>query len=411
MSRLKLLRQREEGRFPSSSSEFARRALYGDHSTWRPSHKHQIHAFQNSGTSTTALDLESRWLLSGSSKGDVSIHDIWSDKKAPLQLAKCPRDHSLLAAVQWYPVDNGVFFTASAAGSVSIWDTNSMEVVLTSKPFEFTETSSSYALRCMSVSNSSLLAAVGSNGSSTVKLMDLQSGATSHSLSFAGCHSGVTAVRWSSTNPNLLASCSGTVVLWDIRRPNCVLATLNEEDRPSKPDVSTSYYFDSSHFLRKGNKLRKTAKDTATSTTATNVVFDQTGKYLVSVCGRRRTMSVWDLRFAPKPIRQLRNFVSENSGKPVERSNTTQPLMVTGEAHEQLVWVTRDNKWVGYPLLYDPNGDGKPAHVLRGHLGKVQAATTHSHLMVTAATDSVVLTWERGKVPKQQRPFVEDDDW
>ena len=170
-----------------------------------------------------------------------------------------------MSSVQWYH-DTGIFLTSSRSGSVLLWDTAAMAPVLESRPFRYEGSSAvsvssaaasartsstsntvddnhqpnsttTSSVACLQVSPFSLLAATGSPGSPKVKLVDLRSGASSHSLTppHSNNGGGVTAVRWSPVHRHLLVGCGGggVVALWDIRHTQRPLTVLNGDHRPA----------------------------------------------------------------------------------------------------------------------------------------------------------------------------------
>ena len=432
---LGLLLLRHEGR--CGGSDFRDWVLYGKNlqqhepekrqewklsSTTRiqPSHSRSYQSYN------TALDLcrDSRFLLAGSGGGTVSIYDfrektpppssptLLSHAYHPIQQAETVGGNSL-SSVQWYH-DTGIFLTASMGGSVLLWDTAAMTPVLESQPFQY-EGSSNTSLSCMQISPFSLLAATGSRGSPKVKLVDLRSGASSHSLTSVGHKGGVTAVRWSPVNSHMLASCAGVIALWDIRRPRVPLAVLDSDHRPADAKLSTAYALDGAHWRPKKRKsggrgvisapsssFSSTTRDT--QTTATSAVFDPMGQHLVTVCEKRREVNVWDLRFQTAPVMLPRRFVDPNNGKPVDRG-MEQPLLMTGtRKSDRTVWVTKGDNMHGYSLF--DNADGRPDVVLKGHLGRIVAATTGGSdtTIITSARDRLTLVWERHK----DKPLLSD---
>eukprot|EP00611_Tribonema_gayanum_P005007 TRINITY_DN1424_c0_g1_i1.p1 TRINITY_DN1424_c0_g1~~TRINITY_DN1424_c0_g1_i1.p1 ORF type:complete len:382 (-),score=94.59 TRINITY_DN1424_c0_g1_i1:1600-2745(-) len=124
------------------------------------------------------------------------------------------RGHCYAAsAVQWYPVDNGLFISAGMDGVVKAWDTNTFKVVL---DFNLPAMVFAAALPPSSAAQHSLIATGLKEPS--VRLCDLQSGGCTHILPG---HSGeVWAVAWSPADEYLLASGATDcrVRLWDIRR-------------------------------------------------------------------------------------------------------------------------------------------------------------------------------------------------
>jgi DNA excision repair protein ERCC-8 len=100
--------------------------------------------------------IEGRFLLSGSSDATVCIYDLskWgtdeflsgktpsarSNVYKPVARSvrvpfsgelETPHGHShAVEAVQWYPIDTGAFISASADGTILVWDTHGMEPVI-----------------------------------------------------------------------------------------------------------------------------------------------------------------------------------------------------------------------------------------------------------------------------------------
>lgn len=447
------------------------------HCYWRLSTRHQIRPGGRS--ETTALNVSSsggasaQFLLTGSRHGRVSIYDLWErvgnksfsnhprfqheqqqQCHRPIQQASVGGSSNssttttTIAAVQWYPVDTGIFFTASAAGSVAVWDTNAMVPVLQAKPFQFqyqqqqqqsvnnhNSSSSNIALRCMHVSTTlshTLLAATGSNGSATVKIVDLKSGAASHSLnasvlfgnkptngSGAG-GGGVAAVQWSPTHDHILASCccsgSGTL-LWDIRHCTRPLVVLDSAHRPADSSVSnaTNLHRDSSPLRISGGIPRgwnqKSAIPHPQPALATNLAFTENGQQLVTVCGTRREIDVWDLYGSDAPMRRLQSFTNASGGKPLcfsAGSLQQQPLLLTSNSpsirsrrkRSTFIWVANGQDVDAYDMNSDSTLGGRPIATLRGHLGNVRAAVAipAPRQIISAAEDGLLLVWEQSQL-------------
>jgi WD40 repeat protein len=416
--------------------------------SWRVSQSKQIRPASRSATTALALcdHPAAQYLLAGTKDGHVAIYDLWETsttcsvtattastttqgivRHAPIQQATVTTagggnsaGGGSVTAVQWYPVDTGIFLTASAAGTLALWDSTAMVPVLTVAPFAFTEHSSSYMLRCMDASPfNGTLVATGSNGSATIQLVDVSTGAASHALtppstnSTNGGSRGVTAVQWSPTHTYTLASCGGgrNVHLWDIRRSKQPLATLDDEYRPTDPTVSRGLHRDSVNYYSHSGKQQPNQLRTRSSVvvkrpaSATNLCFTETGQHLVTVCGVRRELAVWDLCACPDaPVRLRQSFQSAAGGKAIYNS-TLQPLIVTAlqtarRRREQSTWI-----WVSSsPTTLDAydalsiSDRCTPVATLRGHLGPITAAVATKQALprqvITAANDGLVLAWD-----------------
>ena len=83
---------------------------------------------------------EGRYLLSGASDGSAAVFDVWNATEYETGFIAKHR-HILLvdkqhqnghkfaiSAAVWYPVDTGLFVTASFDQYVKVWDTNSTQV-------------------------------------------------------------------------------------------------------------------------------------------------------------------------------------------------------------------------------------------------------------------------------------------
>lgn len=116
----------------------------------------------------------------------------------------------------------------------------------------------------------------------SVRLVDLHSGASTHSL--AGHHGAVLAVSWSPTKEHILASggVDGTVRLWDIRKSSGALGVLDLED--SMGIVGTDGMGENSRSRHSGR---------AHSATVNGLTWTEDGLYLISA-GHDDRVRVWD---------------------------------------------------------------------------------------------------------------------
>jgi WD40 repeat protein len=486
---LTLLRLRDEGR--CRDARFARAIRYGVQQPhggggsssreqyWSLSKSQRIHPpvtdnyRRSSRPWTTAMDLSSdggRFLLTGGSSGTVCVYDFGDQDSHLLQqrsndvpnnnnnnnnsgtaphfyrpLQQAETTTSSLSAVQWYH-DAGIFLTASTNGTVVLWDTEAMSAVLEVQPFQYdhysrlqnntasAQTSHQNSCHCLKLSPTSMLAATGSHYSHLVKLVDFRSGTSSHTLTHNN-KEGVTAVQWWPHNEHVVASCAGTVNLWDIRRSRLPLAVLDEEIRAHQLNdhgeclVSTAVQKDGAHWgaaspQRVQQQQRKqsvastkfasangsfTNNNKNIHTTATNLAFAGP-HHLVTVCGKRRTIQVWDLRYSPSPMVLPHRYVDLHHGKPLDSSTGSnlepQPLAVTGHCHrDRILWVTRDHALHGY-RLYDNAPGSTPDVVLRGHWGRIHVVASSSSeehnnddakLVTASPTDRLMLVWKRQK--------------
>jgi DNA excision repair protein ERCC-8 len=127
-------------------------------------------------------------------------------------------------------------------------------------------------------SNLEVILTLGGAEHPSIRLLDLRTGGITHTL--IGHELGfVIPVRWSPTNPYLLASggSDGTVRLWDVRRGKACLASLDQHNTASR---------------EKGGWLNRMNR--AHDGVVNGLEFTADGLHLVSI-GHDDKMRVWDL--------------------------------------------------------------------------------------------------------------------
>ena len=125
--------------------------------------------------------------------------------------------------MSFYPFDSLAFLSSSYDHTLKIYDS---QTLTPSTSFDLTSVVYSHALSPIA---SHLLVACATQHSA-VRLVDLRSGASAHSL--AGHRGGVLSAAWSPQDDHILASggVDGTVRFWDIRRSSGNLGVLDLED-------------------------------------------------------------------------------------------------------------------------------------------------------------------------------------
>jgi DNA excision repair protein ERCC-8 len=360
----------------------------------------QIVSPHRGSISTLHMDrTEGRFLLAGSSDATISIYDLspWGrdpllnshqspENAAPKSVYKPvaqslrrttsngPGHSASIVRAEWYAFDTGAFVSASSDGALVVWDTQAMQPVVQWQPFP---SICSFHLSKSSGRSESLLA-VCSKDDTTVKLVDLRSGAASHILT--GHLRGVTAVQWCPTFDVVLASGSrdGTVRLWDIRKAGsrATICTLDREE--SSPLPLRPYRSDFRHLRYRQTKGPNSYQDTSAvsshSGPVDGVLFTPDGQFLVT-CGATQ-LQLWDLRSRGHLV--ARNFAG--SAQP--------PLLVVGRR----VWMPFGNTKIG---SYGLDEGGPPQQILDGHLGKVTAleCSDDSLQLMSGAADGMILVW------------------
>lgn len=178
--------------------------------------------------------------------------------------------------MSFYPFDSLAFLSSSYDHTLKIYAT---ETLTPSASFDLDSVVYSHALS--PVADHLLVACATQHPA--VRLVDLRSGASTHSL--AGHQGAVLSISWSPINDHILASggSDGTVRLWDIRRSAGNLGVLNLEDSIGIGDQDG---------LGKNTRSRNVGK--AHIGACNGVVWTDDGKYLVTA-GHDERVRVWDV--------------------------------------------------------------------------------------------------------------------
>lgn len=216
----------------------------------------------NGSISAMKLDNTESFILIGDSRASVRLIPIGRTKReinvkentisAPPQ-SKSKRDRRqsaqnphqptrAISSVKWWSVDNGMFFCGSMDGNVSIWDSELLEPVYSTKPSP-EPNYKVFSIACHpTAARHSFLAVGGSD--SQVKIVDTKTGVPSSG--FIGHKEPVAAVEWIPYNEYLLASGSydGSIRIWDIRKPGSVAVRglLDSSVDYSDRKIQTDYF-------------------------------------------------------------------------------------------------------------------------------------------------------------------------
>ena len=196
-----------------------------------------------------------------------------------LILTLLPRDTPTHGAgithLSFYPFDSLAFLSSSYDHTLRLY---SSETLATSASFDLASVVYSHALSPVA---SHLLVACATQHPA-VRLVDLKSGASTHSL--AGHGGGVMSVAWHPTQDHLLVSgaTDGSVRLWDIRRSASSLGALDMDD-----STGTAGFTDS------GIDRVRQQRGRAHTSPVNGVLWTDDGDYIVS-SGHDQTMRVWD---------------------------------------------------------------------------------------------------------------------
>uniref|UniRef100_A0A915DGJ7 WD_REPEATS_REGION domain-containing protein n=1 Tax=Ditylenchus dipsaci TaxID=166011 RepID=A0A915DGJ7_9BILA len=178
-------------------------------------------------------DIEQRFLLCGSARGNVTIVDFESHRNAIISpglsrqqqrvipVSNAKDNHKfLITCCQFYPVDSEVFATSSQDKTFKLWDSNSMTVV---DKFAFETPITQFHWAVGNSADSSMVAV--SIASSNVHLLDPRIGSACHQVR---CKGAVSAVSWQRSSNFVLMTgdFAGRIFLWDIRSGRSELAEL-----------------------------------------------------------------------------------------------------------------------------------------------------------------------------------------
>ncbi|TDH74229.1 hypothetical protein CCR75_001474 [Bremia lactucae] len=220
-----------------------------------------------------ALDpVEQRFLFVGTSKSQLLVFDLETLDKAdflghlaysttnaldPICTAdaktrNAPTLQFGISMVDWYPADGGICISSSLDEHVKIWDAETFSCVsslhLRSAVFgaKFSPVSTTHALIAAGIAKGE------------VRLVDMESGATAHSL--LGHQDEIWTLDWSPTSEFIVTTGArdGELRLWDIRRSGATacLLCLNQEGKAEVPRRSNLY----TNVIRNSMPMSMTAR-------------------------------------------------------------------------------------------------------------------------------------------------------
>ncbi|KAI4199722.1 MAG: hypothetical protein LQ348_001839 [Seirophora lacunosa] len=238
------------------------------------------------GVNCIAIDrFEGRYLISGGAETSIKLWDLEESENTSKEYLNQPAavvkrsasSHQYgITHLCFYPFDSLAFLSSSYDHKLKVYAT---ELMTASATFDLDSAVYSHSLS--PIADHLLVACATQN--SAVRLADLRSGASTHSL--AGHHRAVLSVAWSPHQEYILASGSsdGTARLWDIRRSANSLGVLDLED---------SVGIVGEDGLGKNARNRERGK--AHTDAVNGVVWTDDGTHLVTA-GHDERVRVWNM--------------------------------------------------------------------------------------------------------------------
>lgn len=232
-----------------------------------------------------------------------------------------------VSGVSWWPFDSGLFVTSSFDGTVKVWDSNNAE---DGEVYAFDMEHRVYSFDISRTGDHSLIATATQHP--LIRLLDLRTTSSSHTLKGHKFGS-VQSVKWSPTKPHLLASggSDGSVRLWDIRRADACIASLDlNQSQPNKtPDKD---------YLTHTPLVDRRAHRAAVN----GLQWLPQGDYLVTA-GCDEAIRLWDLEVETEERNSLVNY------GPLVRNQYPQALYMCLSPTEDL----------NLPYLFFPSDNGQ----------------------------------------------------
>lgn len=350
------------------------------------------------GVNALTIDrFEGRYLLSGGADSSIAIWDLEANTATseagetllPLGTAeKTSEEHNLgITAISFYPFDSLAFLTSSYDHTVKVY---SSETLAPSATFDLDTVVYNIALSPIA---SHLLVACATQHPN-VRLVDLRSGANTHTL--AGHSGAILSTAWSPVREHILVSSAtdGSVRFWDIRRSIGELGVLDLEDPIGCKDKPFS------------SVPRRSARAQAHRGPVNGTVWTQDGRHLVT-CGHDQRVRVWDTETGANTLANFGPMV-RNSGlapcvpiiPPVDNFQPRADIMFYPNEHEILAYELFDGKLLRRMRRPHPQALASAPIVANqaiqyGTRDKLTSLAWRAHNteMYSAHTDGSIATW------------------
>ncbi|CAD6444414.1 1489532c-8d58-402f-b317-b70921cb1576 [Sclerotinia trifoliorum] len=236
------------------------------------------------GVNALSIDrFEGKILLSGGADASIKIWDLdqiptgasdYTFRPTGIVPRNAPAHKYGITHLSFYPFDSAAFLSSSYDHHLKLYATESLQI---SADFDLNSIVYSHAVS--SIAQHLLVACATQHPA--VRLVDLRSGASTHSL--AGHHGAILSVAWHPNIDHILASgcVDGTIRLWDIRKSSGAVGLLDLED---------AIGITVTHGMA-GGRSRASAR--AHSGAVNGLTWTDNGNYIISAAHDER-IRVWD---------------------------------------------------------------------------------------------------------------------
>lgn len=368
-----------------------------------------------SGVNALTIDkFEGRYLLSAGADSSVAIWDLEAEAHAteagethlPLEkVQKTSEEHKLgITQIQFYPFDSLAFLTSNYDHTVKIY---SSETLVPSASFDLDSVVYNIALSPIA---SHLLVACATQHPN-IRLIDLRSGAKTHSL--AGHSGAILSSAWSPVREHILVSgaTDGTVRFWDIRRSVGELGVLDLEDSIGVLGKTTSSF------------SRNSTNGQAHRGPVNGIVWTEDGHHLVT-CGHDQRIRVWDTDTGANTLANFGPMV-KNSGlapnipvlAPIQNLQPRGDIMFYPNQHEILAYELFDGKLfrrLKRSLPHQPNhapatANGKDQRNAKDRITSL-AWRAHEVEMYSSHADGSMTAWKPRTEEDAELDAEEEDE-